>query len=81
LGLFYFRREPSINHGLELLEREVSAKRPAKYINIVILKLVQEFSVLYKESQITRRCVQAVEADREKFVVVYLDTGKLADCD
>ncbi|QXJ38759.1 hypothetical protein BV455_02103 [Parageobacillus caldoxylosilyticus] len=42
-----------INHQqLELLEREVSVKQPAKRVNIVSLKLVRESSVLYKERQI-----------------------------
>ncbi|WP_240345849.1 hypothetical protein [Parageobacillus toebii] len=40
----------TINHQqLELLEREVSSKQPAKRVNIVSLKLVRESSVLYKE--------------------------------
>ncbi|MEK6455901.1 JAB domain-containing protein [Caldifermentibacillus hisashii] len=71
-----------INHQqLELLEREVPAKQPAKRINIVSLKLVRESSVLYKERQIKSpedayRLLKPflVEADREKFVVVCLDT-------
>jgi DNA repair protein RadC len=43
----------TINHQqLELLEREVSSKQPAKRVNIVNLKLVWESSVLYKERQI-----------------------------
>jgi len=41
------------NHQqLELLEREVSAKQPAKRINIVSVKLVRESSVLYKERRV-----------------------------
>ncbi|MGG3892327.1 JAB domain-containing protein [Geobacillus stearothermophilus] len=71
-----------INHQqLELLEREVPAKQPAKRVNIVSLKLVRESSVLYKERQIKSpedayKLLKPflVEADREKFVVVCLDT-------
>ncbi|MGG3162893.1 JAB domain-containing protein [Geobacillus stearothermophilus] len=70
------------NHQqLELLEREVFIKQPAKRINIVSLKLVRESSVLYKERQIKSpedayKLLNPflVEADREKFVVVCLDT-------
>jgi hypothetical protein len=41
------------NHQrLELLEREVSAKQPAKRVNIVSIKLVRESSALYREHQI-----------------------------
>jgi DNA repair protein RadC len=69
------------NHQqLELLEREVFTKRPAKRINIVSLKLVREPSVMYKERQIKSpedayKLLKPflVEADREKFVVVCLD--------
>lgn len=73
----------TINHQqLELLEGEVSAnKQPAKRINIVSLRLVRESSVLYKERQIKSpedayELLKPflVEADREKFVVVCLDT-------
>lgn len=72
----------TINHQqLELLEREVSSKQPAKRVNIVSLKLVRESSVLYKERQIKSpedayRLLKPflAEADREKFVVVCLDT-------
>ncbi|MGG3208890.1 DNA repair protein RadC [Geobacillus stearothermophilus] len=72
----------TINHQqLELLEREVSSKQPAKRVNIVSLKLVRESSVLYKEHQIKSpedayKLLKPflVEADREKFVVVCLDT-------
>ncbi|BDG45718.1 hypothetical protein [Parageobacillus sp. KH3-4] len=62
---------------LELLEREVPAKQPAKRVNIVSLKLVRESSVLYRERQIKSpedayKLLKPflVEADREKFVVV-----------
>jgi len=72
----------TINHQqLELLEREVPAKQPAKRVNIVSLKLVRESSVLYRERQIKSpedayRLLKPflAEADREKFVVVCLDT-------
>jgi DNA repair protein RadC len=72
----------TINHQqLELLKREVSTKQPAKRVNIVSLKLVRESSVLYRERQIKSpedayRLLKPflVEADREKFVVVCLDT-------
>ncbi|KXG08391.1 hypothetical protein AT864_03429 [Anoxybacillus sp. P3H1B] len=72
----------TINHQqLELLEREVSTKQPEKRVNIVSLKLVQESSILHKERQIKSpedayKLLQSflVEADREKFVVVCLDT-------
>jgi DNA repair protein RadC len=71
-----------INHQqLELLEREVPAKQPAKRVNIVSLKLVRESSMLYKERQVKSpedayRLLKPflVEADREKFVVICLDT-------
>ncbi|MGG3162882.1 DNA repair protein RadC [Geobacillus stearothermophilus] len=69
------------HHQLELLEREVSAKQPAKRVNIVSLKLVRESSVLYKERQIKSpedayKLLKPflAEADREKFAVVCLDT-------
>jgi DNA repair protein RadC len=72
----------TINHQqLELLEREVSAKQPAKRVNVVSLKLVRDSSVLYKERQIKSPedaykllKLFLAEADREKFVVVCLDT-------
>ncbi|MED4360336.1 RadC family protein [Geobacillus stearothermophilus] len=72
----------TINHQqLELLEREVPAKQPAKRVNIVSLKLVRESSVLYRERQIKSpedvyKLLKPflAEADREKFVVVCLDT-------
>lgn len=64
-----------------MLEREASTKQPAKRVNIVSLKLVRESSVLYKERQIKSpedayKLLKPflVEADREKFVVVCLDT-------
>lgn len=76
------RKYQTNNHQqLELLEREVSAKQPAKRVNIVSLKLVRESSVLYRERQIKSpedayKLLKPflVEADREKFVVVCLDT-------
>ncbi|WP_232509597.1 hypothetical protein [Parageobacillus thermoglucosidasius] len=62
---------------LELLEREVPAKQPAKRVNIVSLKLVRESSVLYRERQIKSpedayKLPEPflVEADCEKFAVV-----------
>jgi DNA repair protein RadC len=69
----------TINHQqLELLEREVFAKQQAKRVNVVSLKLVRESSVLYKERQIKSpedayKLLKPflVEADREKFVVVW----------
>jgi DNA repair protein RadC len=72
----------TINHQqLDLLEREVFTKQPAKRVNIVSLKLIRESSVLYKERQIKSpedayKLLKPflVEADREKFVVVCLDT-------
>ncbi|MED4270707.1 JAB domain-containing protein [Geobacillus stearothermophilus] len=75
-------KHQTINHQeLELLEREVSAKQPAKRVNIVSLKLVRESSVLYKERQIKSpedayKLLKPflIEADRELFVVVCLDT-------
>ncbi|WP_253264179.1 hypothetical protein [Geobacillus sp. DSP4a] len=43
----------TINHQqLELLKREVSAKQPAKRVNIVSLKFVRESSALCREHQI-----------------------------
>jgi DNA repair protein RadC len=70
------------NHQqLELLEREVSAKQPAKGVNNVSLKLVRESIVLYKERHVKSpedayKLLKPffVEADRELFVVVCLDT-------
>jgi len=70
------------NHQqLELLEREMPVKQPAKRINIVSLKLVRESSVLYRERQIKSpedayKLLKPflVESDRELFVVVCLDT-------
>jgi DNA repair protein RadC len=73
--------QTSNHQQLELLEREVSAKQPAKRVNIASLKLVRESSVLYKERQIKSpedayKLLKPflVKADREKFVVVCLDT-------
>jgi DNA repair protein RadC len=73
--------QTSNHQQLELLEREVSSKQPAKRVNIVSLKLVRESSVLYKERRIKSpedayKLLKPflVEADREKFVVVCLDT-------
>ncbi|KAF0996521.1 hypothetical protein BJQ97_03211 [Geobacillus sp. TFV-3] len=55
--------------------------QPAKRVNIVSLRLVRESSVLYRERQIKSpedayKLLKPflVEADREKFVVVCLDT-------
>jgi DNA repair protein RadC len=72
----------TINHQqLELLEREVSAKQPAKRVSIVSLKLVRESSILYKERQIKspedayKLFKQFLaEVDREYFMVACLDT-------
>ncbi|HBI8352453.1 TPA: DNA repair protein RadC [Clostridioides difficile] len=56
-------------------------KIPAKRVDIVSLKLVKESSVLYETRKISNpydayRLVKnfLVDSDREKFVVVYLDT-------
>lgn len=65
---------------LQLLTRsEVS--RPAKRVNIVSLKLVKESSILYKKRQIKSPEDASnllkqflVEADREYFIVICLDT-------
>lgn len=53
------------NHQqLELLEREVPIKHPAKRVNIVSLKLVRESSVLLQgaSNQVAGRRVQAAES-------------------
>ena len=67
---------------IELLEEGIEMNtKPAKRINIVSLKLVKESSLLYKERSIRspgdgynllRQFL--VEADREHFVVICLDT-------
>ncbi len=68
---------------LELLEGgiEIMKKQPAKRVNIVSLKLVKESSILYKQRRITSpddayKLLKdfLVDSDREKFVVVCLDT-------
>lgn len=68
---------------MELLEGgvEIMKKQPAKRVNIVSLKLVKESSILYKQRRITSpddayKLLKdfLVDSDREKFVVVCLDT-------
>lgn len=66
---------------LNLLEQEVIKKQPAKRVNIVSLKLVKESSILYKERRVTSpedayNLLKEflVDSDRERFVVVCLDT-------
>jgi DNA repair protein RadC len=76
------RKYQTVNYQqLELLEREVPAKQPAKRISVVSLKLVRESSVLYRERQIKSpedayKLLKPflVKADHELFVVVCLDT-------
>ncbi len=67
---------------LELLEEGVEKKKQhAKRVNVVSLKLVKESSILYKERRISSpedayKLLKdfLVESDRERFVVVCLDT-------
>lgn len=55
-------------------------QQPAKRVNIVSLKLVKEYSILYKERITSPEAAYnllkefLVDSDRERFVVVYLDT-------
>ncbi|WP_108668938.1 JAB domain-containing protein [Peribacillus acanthi] len=66
---------------LELFEKGSSLQKPAKRINIVSLKLVKESSILYKKRRVTSpedayhlMKELLVDCDRERFVVVCLDT-------
>jgi DNA repair protein RadC len=66
---------------LKLLEKGQSFNQPAKRVNIVSLKLVRESSILYKERRISSpedayKLLKKylVDSDRERFVVVCLDT-------
>ncbi|MBG9545519.1 DNA repair protein RadC [Cytobacillus firmus] len=66
---------------MELFEKGNPFNQPAKRINIVSLKLVRESSILYKKRRISSpedayKLLKEflVESDRERFVVVCLDT-------
>lgn len=69
------------NEQIELFEKLLSLKQPAKKVNIISLKLVRESSFLYpersvKSSEDAYKLVKRflVEADREYFLVACLDT-------
>lgn len=66
---------------LSLFKEKPEKIKPAKRINIVSLKLVRESSILYKERRILSPEAAykllkefLVDSDRERFVVVCLDT-------
>ncbi|MED3644645.1 DNA repair protein RadC [Caldifermentibacillus hisashii] len=69
------------NEQLELLKEGMVLKQPAKRVNIVSLKLIKENSFLYPERNIKSpddayKLLNQflIEADREYFLVVCLDT-------
>ncbi|NRD77323.1 DNA repair protein RadC [Bacillus sp. BRMEA1] len=84
LGLLLFEEgkyESTKQKQLELSEEALQANQPAKRVNIVSLKLVRESSTLYKGRRVTSpedayKLVREflVDSDRERFVVVCLDT-------
>ncbi|RIW31615.1 DNA repair protein RadC [Bacillus salacetis] len=69
------------NEQLELLKEGLVTKQPAKRVNIVSLKLIKENSFLYPDRNIKSpddayKLLKQflIEADREYFLVVCLDT-------